>query len=118
MPSVINPLKQLKELNLNANVIIHSDQGAHYTSNSYKDKIQEIGLTGSMSRRGKCVDNASIETFLGHMKDEVDFKKLETYKEVVEAINTYMYKYNNLRPRWTLKKMTPVEYRNHLLNIA
>lgn len=118
MPFVIATLEQLQSLNLRPNAIIHSDQGTHYTSNLYKDKIQQLGLTGSMSRRGKCVDNAPIETFFGHMKDEVDFKKLETYEEVVEAINTYIYTYNNLRPQWTLKKMTPVKYRNHLVNVA
>lgn len=71
-----------------------------------------------MSRRGRCVDNAPIETFLGHMKDEINFKKIETYQEVVETIHNYIYNYNNTRPQWTLKKMTPIEYRNHLLNIA
>ncbi|MFA5934494.1 MAG: IS3 family transposase, partial [Candidatus Paceibacterota bacterium] len=25
--------------------------------------------------------------------------------------------YNNDRPQWGLKKMTPVEYRNHLLEL-
>ncbi|MGV1024213.1 IS3 family transposase, partial [Clostridium perfringens] len=26
--------------------------------------------------------------------------------------------HNNYRPQWNLKKMTPVNYRNHLLNVA
>ncbi|MBP6881386.1 MAG: IS3 family transposase, partial [Candidatus Pacebacteria bacterium] len=26
--------------------------------------------------------------------------------------------FNNERPQWTRKKMTPVEYRNHLLELA
>ena len=43
-----------------------------------------------MSRRGRCVDNAPIETFFGHMKDEINFKKIETYQEVVEKINKYI----------------------------
>jgi putative transposase len=29
-----------------------------------------------------------------------------------------MIYYNNYRYQWDLKKMTPVQYRNHLLNIA
>ena len=61
MSFVISTLEGLKKLNIASNAIIHSDQGVHYTSNSYRDKIQELGLTGSMSRRGKCVDNAPIE---------------------------------------------------------
>ncbi|MFC0472256.1 IS3 family transposase, partial [Halalkalibacter kiskunsagensis] len=26
--------------------------------------------------------------------------------------------YNNFRYQWNLKKMTPIQYRNHLLNVA
>ncbi|MBS4172709.1 IS3 family transposase, partial [Bacillus sp. FJAT-49736] len=32
--------------------------------------------------------------------------------------NSYMIYYNNFRYQWNLKKMTPVQYRNHLLKIA
>ena len=77
-----------------------------------------MGLSSSMSRRGKCVDNAPIESFSGHMKDEVNFNILRTLEEIVEMINKYIYYYNNYRPQWTLKKMTPIEYRNHILSIA
>ena len=27
-----------------------------------------------MSRRGNCIDNASMESFFGHLEDEVDYK--------------------------------------------
>ena len=111
---VLNTLDNLSDHYINENAIIHSDQGFHYTSNYYRTKIEELGLIGSMSRRGKCVDNAPIETFFGHMKDEIEFKKLETYEEVVRAIQQYFSHYNNTRPQWTLKKMTPIQYRNHL----
>jgi transposase InsO family protein len=57
-------------------------------------------------------------TFFGHMKDEVNFNILQTLEEVVEIIDKYIYYYNNNRPQWTLKKMTPIEYRNHLLSVA
>ncbi|MCT4507881.1 MAG: IS3 family transposase, partial [Tepidibacter sp.] len=33
-------------------------------------------------------------------------------------IKQYMTYYNNYRYQWGLKKMTPVQYRNHLLNVA
>lgn len=115
---VINTLESLSLQSITKDAIIHSDQGTHYTSKLYKDKITEIGLTGSMSRRGRCVDNAPIETFFGHMKDEINFKTIETYEEIVAVVQKYMYDYNNSRPQWTLKKMTPVQYRNHLLNVA
>lgn len=118
MSFIVDTLDQLQGKILDCQAIIHSDQGSHYTSNIYRDKIQKMGFIGSMSRRGRCVDNSPIETFFGHMKDEIEFKKLDTYEKVVEEIEKYIFKYNNLRPQWTLKKMTPNSYRNHLLNVG
>ncbi|WP_152642480.1 IS3 family transposase, partial [Clostridium sp. IBUN13A] len=33
-------------------------------------------------------------------------------------IDDYIAYHNNYRAQWNLKKMTPVDYRNHLLNVA
>ncbi len=55
-----------------------------------------------------------MESFFGHMKDEIDFMQYDTLEEVQIAIKEYIIYYNYERPQWTLKKMTPVEYRNHL----
>ncbi len=33
-----------------------------------------MGIRQSMSRRGNCLDNAPMESFFGHMKDELDYK--------------------------------------------
>ncbi|MGL5550577.1 MAG: IS3 family transposase, partial [Culicoidibacterales bacterium] len=38
-----------------------------------------------------------------------------TFKEVKQEVDSYIRYYNNFRYKWNLKKMTPVEYRNHLL---
>lgn len=54
---------------------IHSDQGVHYTSPKFQRKVKSIGLRQSMSRRGNCWDNAPQESFFGHFKDEINFKK-------------------------------------------
>jgi len=118
IPFVIKTVKQLDEIQINSNAIIHSDQGVHYTSNKYGNAVTEIGLTPSMSARGRCVDNAPIETFWGHMKDEINFNIIETYEDVIDVINKHIYNYNHSRPQWTLKKMTPIDYRNHLLNVS
>ena len=69
----------------------------------------------SMSCKGKCIDNAPIESFFGHMKDELDYKSCQSFEQLRLAIDEYMRYYNHERKQWTRKKMTPVEYRNHLL---
>ena len=70
-----------------------------------------------MSRKWNCIDNAPTESFFGHMKDEIDISECKTLKDVEKYINNYIFHYNNSRPQWNKKKMTPVEYRNHLLSL-
>lgn len=96
-------------------VLIHSDQGFHYTNPEYILKIKEFNMVQSMSRKGNCIDNAPMESFFGHFKDDVDYKTCKTFEELESLTDEYMHYYNNERHQWNLKKMTPVEYRNHLL---
>lgn len=101
---------------LSETTVIHSDQGSHYTSPQFSDKLKAIGINQSMSRRGNCWDNAPQESFFGHFKDEVNLKEQQTFEELDAEIKEYIYYYNNYRYQWNLKKMTPVKYRNHLLS--
>ena len=97
------------------NAMIHSDQGFHYTNPLYVGRIKELNMVQSMSRKGNCIDNAPIESFFGHLKDDVDYKNCKAFEELYVRIEEYMNYYNHGRRQWELKKMTPVEYRNHLL---
>jgi len=103
---------------LHKDAFIHSDQGCHYTSPKFQSKLKESNIGQSMSRRGNCWDNAPQESFFGHMKDDVDFKSCKTLEEVIEKVDDYIEYYNYHRCQWGLKKMTPIQYRNHLLNAA
>lgn len=71
---------------LTKETIIHSDQGAHYTSYTFIEIVNNAGLRQSMSRRGNCWDNAPQESFFGHMKDEIDISNCTCFYEVKEII--------------------------------
>lgn len=96
-------------------MLLHSDQWWHYTHPSYQTKLKNAWITQSMSRKGNCLDNAPTESFFGHMKDEIDITGIQKFEELEKYIDIYIFNYNNNRPQWNKKKMTPVEYRNHLL---
>ena len=115
---VLKTVDQLNTLEKNPDCMIHSDQGFHYTSPLYIQRVKQLNLIQSMSRKGNCVDNAPIESFFGHLKDELDLSICSTFEELTKLINGYMNYYNNQRYQWGLKKMTPVQYRNHLLSTA
>jgi len=118
MSIVYKTLAKLKahlDGNLHPEAMIHSDQGVHYTHPEFQRLVKEMGLKQSMSRRGNCLDNAPMESFFGHFKDEVDYKEAENLAELHTLVMDYMNYYNNTRKQWTLKKMTPATYRSHLI---
>jgi putative transposase len=111
-------LMKQKRLKLHKEAFIHSDQGSHYTSPTYQKLLKQKGLGQSMSRRGNCWDNAPQESFFGHMKDHINIRSCSTLAQVRQEIDRYIHYYNQHRYQWGLKKMTPVQYRNHLLHAA
>ncbi len=113
----IDVIESLEEEIITSKTIIHSDQGSHYTSPKFSRKLKEKNITQSMSRRGNCIDNAPMESFFGHLKDEVDISNITSFKMLQEEIDKYMLYYNQQRRQWTKKKLTPVEYRNQLMSI-
>lgn len=114
----IEVLMKQRRLKLHKNAYIHSDQGGHYTSPKYQKLLKQKGLGQSMSRRGNCWDNAPQESFFGHMKDHVISRNCTSLNELEHEVDRYINYYNNHRYQWGLKKMTPVQYRNHLLSVA
>lgn len=95
--------------------LIHSDRGSTYTSKAYCNRAREIGLNVSMSRKGNCIDNAPTESFFGHMKTELPNTGHMTYEELRTTIDDYIMEHNTVRKQWHREKMSPVEYREHLL---
>ncbi|MGL4874575.1 MAG: IS3 family transposase [Romboutsia sp.] len=112
--NTVNKLMNCNGINLHKDAFIHSDQGSHYTSPTFQKHLKKYKLGQSMSRRGNCWDNAPQESFFGHMKDEIDYKKCNTFDELLYVIDDYMDYYNNHRCQWNLKQLTPVQYRNQL----
>lgn len=103
-----------KENNIDlSNILIHSDQGVHYTSKIYSNLLETLKITQSMSRKGNSYDNAVIESSFGHMKDFVDERGLTKYV-LLKEMNNYLEKYND-KKQWNIGKISPNEYALRLL---
>lgn len=114
LPLVIDGISDLLERlpkQTREKLIMHSDQGFHYTSSPYRNLLNHYDVIQSMSRRGNCLDNAPIESFFGHMKDELELENCKTYEDLQKQVNGFIYYYNNERPQWGLKGKTPAECR-------
>ena len=88
----------------------HSDQGCTYASEDYQDVLKAHGITGSMSRRGNCWDNAVMESFFSTVKSELGehFDSHDTAKrELFEYIEAF---YNQKRRHSTLGQISPAAF--------
>ncbi|WYW07856.1 IS3 family transposase [Fusobacterium nucleatum] len=103
------------------NLIFHSDQGWQYQHSSYQKRLKEKKITQSMSRKGNSLDNGLMECFFGLLKSEMFYEQEEKYKtleELQEAIEDYIYYYNNKRIKEKLKGLTPASYRSQSLLVS
>ncbi|MGE5458790.1 MAG: IS3 family transposase [Methanococcaceae archaeon] len=97
-------------------IILHSDQGAQYTSRFYAKTLVENGIIQSMSNRGNCLDNAPCECFFSHLKSELIYlQNFMSIEHMINEVEAYIKFYNTSRIQLRLKKMAPVEYRNHFV---
>jgi len=106
----VNRLIEKHGISLTAKTLIHSDQGAHYTSVRFIRLVEDSALRRSMSRKANCWDNAPQESFFGHMKDEVDISECLAFDDILRAISDWTDYYNNDRYQWDLAKLSPREY--------
>ena len=105
--------------NPDAHPLFHSDRGFQYTNRTFHAKIEAVGMTQSMSRVAKCIDNGPMEGFWGIIKRERYYGKRFTDREsLVAMIEEYISYYNNKRLQRNLGVLTPMEKHEAHLKVA
>jgi putative transposase len=109
---VTNTLKlAIRREKITGKVLLHSDQGFQYTSQPYSVLTSNNNIQPSMSRRGNCWDNAPMESFFGHFKEEaLRQHPTPTFKEVQQIVEDYIAFYNYERIQLK-RKQTPYQTR-------
>jgi transposase InsO family protein len=104
--------KAMRKLGRDDRPLLHSDQGWHYQMPDYRKMLSDRNIVQSMSRKGNCYDNASMESFFAVLKTECfypqKFKSIDQLKKEIVAFVRY---YNNDRISQALNGMSPVQYR-------
>jgi putative transposase len=93
-----------------AGLVHHSDQGCTYASEDYQMILDAHGITGSMSRRGDCYDNAVMESFFSTLKSELA-DRFDSFGEgKMELFDYIEVFYNQRRRHSTLGQISPAAF--------
>ncbi|BFK66310.1 IS3 family transposase [Dorea formicigenerans] len=96
--------------NPGAQPLFHSDRRFQYTNREFHTKLVNAGITQSMSRGAKCIDNGPMEGFWGSLKRERYYGKRFTDRvTLVRMLEEYIDYYNNKRLQRNLGILTPME---------
>ena len=93
-----------------AHPLCHSDRGFQYTCRPFHHMLTKAGMTQSMSRVAKCIDNGPMEGFWGILKRERYYGKRFTDRaSLVTMIEDFIQSYNNERLQRNLGVLSPME---------
>jgi transposase InsO family protein len=93
-------------------IVHHSDRGSQYASADYRARLAEMGISCSMSRKGNCWDNASMERFMNSYKNEWTNHRRYANVEAVHR-STFEYIeifYNRTRRHQALDYLSPAAF--------
>ena len=91
-------------------VIRNSNNGFQYTNRKFHDKLKAAGMTQSMSRVARCIDNGPMEGFWGILKRERYYgNRFTDRNSLVKMIEDYIEYYNTRRLQRKLGVLTPFE---------
>ena len=98
-------------------VLVHSDQGAQYTSREWRDFLADHNLEPSMSRRGNCHDNAAAESFFSLLKTERIRRRIYPDRETArrDVFDYIEMFYNPVRRHGNNGGIAPVEFEKRYL---
>jgi transposase InsO family protein len=97
---------------IQANLLLHSDRGSQYTSDAVQQVLKQHDIQCSMSRKGNCWDNATMESFFHSMKTEcVHHENYQTRDEAKRSIFDYIEVfYNRQRKHSYLGYQSPEQF--------
>lgn len=91
-------------------LIWNSDQGSHFTSPQYTQRLKEAQVQISMDGKGRALDNVFTERLWRSVKyEEVYLHDYVTPRQAYQGLARYFDLYNHRRPHQSLDYLTPAE---------
>ena len=93
-------------------LLFHSDRGVQYAAGAHRAALAEAGLLASMSRKGNCYDNATMESFWSTLKLELVYRttfatRAQARAQIFDYIEIF---YNRQRAHSALGHLSPVDF--------
>ena len=104
--------------NPSATPLFHSDRGFQYTRKVFRTTLESLGMTQSMSRVSRCIDNGPMEGFQGIIKELITvlYPNARSQEEIKAAIYGAFDYYINEYPQHRFKGKTAGEVRKEALS--
>jgi putative transposase len=94
-------------------------ESGQYRHTLWRGALRGAGLTQSMSRKGTCLDNAAMEGFFSHLKEEwFRIQQPQTFDEFHAGLTDYLGWWNATRIQERLGYLSPDEHRAQTTAIA
>lgn len=115
MPFVLTAVDQA--LSQAKPMIFNSDQGSHFTSPHYIDRLKQAEIQISMDGKGRAIDNIFTERLWRSIKyEEVYLNEYANPRQARQGLSAYIHFYNHQRVHQALDYATPAEIHfGHLL---
>lgn len=92
-------------------VTVHSDRGIQYAGEEFVEVVESLGYQRSMSAKGNCYDNATMESFFGVLKrEEMNRREFSSLQDVRNHVFDYIETYYNRKRIHTAIGMPPDEF--------
>lgn len=92
-------------------LILHTDQGANFTSSAFQKCAKSLGITQSFSRPSNPYDNSVMESFFKTLKlEELYRKNYWSERDFKDSIARYIHFYNSQRIHSMNIYRTPDKY--------
>jgi len=97
--------------------IMNSDQGSHYTSPKYIQKLIDANVSISMDHKGRCFDNIFVERLWRSVKYEyIYINEIDSPRELRKGLTGYFDFYNHERYHQSLGYLTPAQVHFNMQN--
>ena len=109
----IIPITALLVIELQGELILHSDQGVQFTSKAFTEFCKENNIIQSMNKAGYPYDNAPMKRYFNTLKNEcINLYEFKTEEALYKAVSDFAYvEYNYARPHSYNNYATPHEAR-------